>query len=672
MIFLRPDLSVGYRNANAEHDTLCSERLRPGQPLQAALRPEVRARISSAAQQVASQRSGAQYLYLNGENAQGSWHRKVVISPVNGHGRRARLSGFILMAFDITELALKRSQLDSVASEMRELRVSLDAHAIVANTDSRGVITSVNEKFCQISQYRQAELVGNSFRLLSAGVHDNTFFSALWHTISRGHVWQGELCNRRKNGERYWVYTTIVPQLGEDGSPRSYVAIQGDITERKQAEAEAQRLALHDDLTGLPNRRLLTDRLLQAVACARDKRRWGALMLLDIDHFKTINDTLGHSQGDALLRQLSAVLLRCVSASDTVARLGGDEFTVLLGTEWDSIEVAERIATQVANRICQAIAGSFLISNQNVVVTSSIGLTFYGSDNYDPEELLKQADLALYDAKAQGRNRSQVFAPALQEAANSYTRLVNDLRAGLNDNQLFLVYQPITDPHGRVCGAEALLRWRHPELGVLAPAEFVPLAERGGLIEQLGFHALNRACAQASLWAKDPKRADWVMAVNVSAEQMSSDHFVHDVLTTLFRFRLRPGALRLELTESLLHADLENTIEKMRHLQNAGVGFSLDDFGTGFSSLSYLKQLPINQLKIDRSFVRDVMHDERDASVARAILSLARSLNLDVIAEGVETADQLHFLVAEGCTRFQGFLICEPVSPDALSERYMV
>jgi diguanylate cyclase (GGDEF)-like protein len=425
---------------------------------------------------------------------------------------------------------------------------------------------------------------------------------------------------------------------------------------------EIRKLAYYDPLTHLPNRRLLLDRLQHALAsCLRSKRQ-GALLFIDLDNFKTINDTLGHDKGDLLLEQVAQRLVTCVREGDTVARLGGDEFVIMLGDLSQSPKEAATQTEAVGAKVMSALNQPYQIAGHEYRNTPSIGVTLFGDNKHSQDELLKRADLAMYQAKSAGRNTLRFFDPEMQAAVTSRATLDNDLHEALRGSQFLLYYQPQVDDTRRLTGVEALLRWQHPLRGLVAPGDFISHTEETGLILPLGLWVLETACAQLVKWADQPGMAHLSLAVNVSARQFHQPDFVSQLRAVLDSSGANPKKLKLELTESLLLDDVEDTIAKMIDLKAIGVGFSLDDFGTGYSSLAYLKRLPLDQLKIDQSFVRDILSDPNDATIACTIVALAHSMGLAVIAEGVETAEQLAFLAANGCKAYQGYLFSRPLS----------
>ena len=484
--------------------------------------------------------------------------------------------------------------------------------------------------------------------------------AAVEHTRQHGE-WHGELVQRHKNGSKLIVEGRWTLVNDAAGRPFSILAINTDITSRKAAEHKIQHLAFYDPLTGLPNRQLLLDRLHQALSSHTRSGNHGALLFIDLDNFKALNDTLGHAKGDQLLIEVAHRLCSLIRDNDTVARLGGDEFVVMLEGLSDNLAKAAVQTKSIAETLLAALSLSYELDNLSHHGSASIGVTLFKDASQGTDELLKRADMAMYQAKAAGRDTVCFFDPEMQATVNARAALEADLREGLQLQQFELFYQAQVDQSGQPTGAEALLRWNHPRRGMVFPDAFIPLAEETRLILPLGQWVLETACNQLTLWSKVPATAGLEMSVNVSARQFHHRDFVQQVIDTLVRSGANPARLKLELTESLLLIDAEDVIEKMTALKNYGVGFSLDDFGTGYSSLSYLKRLPLDQLKIDRSFVNDVLTDPNDAVIVRTIVALGQSLGLSVLAEGVETEGQRDFLTRHDCRAHQGYLFSRPI-----------
>ena len=459
-----------------------------------------------------------------------------------------------------------------------------------------------------------------------------------------------------------WFELSVARKVVDSGHEPRFVVMSRDVTERKTSEQEIRRLAFYDPLTALPNRRLLQDRLEHALSATARTHHQGALFLIDLDNFKALNDTVGHDKGDIMLQQVASRLLSCVRECDTVARLGGDEFVVMIDDVGATPADAIGRAKTVAEKIVLLLGQPYDIAGREHRSSSSVGVALFGvNTGGTADETFKRADVAMYQAKAAGRNTLRFFDPAMQAAVEARAALEVDVRRGLISNEFQLHYQPQVGPGNRIVGAEALLRWTHPRHGAVPPGEFIPVAEQSGLILQLGQWVLEAACAQLAAWAAVPSTAALTLAVNVSVHQFRQSDFVDQVLLAVSRAGADARLLKLELTESMFAFDLEDIINKMTILKAQGVGFSLDDFGTGYSSLSYLKRLPLDQIKIDQSFVRDVLTDPNDASIVRTIITLGQSLGLEVIAEGVETDGQREFLAAHGCEWCQGYLISRPV-----------
>jgi len=540
----------------------------------------------------------------------------------------------------------------------------------MAITNAQRVILRINKAFTDITGYSADEAVGQNPRLLSSGRHDAAFYAAMTDSLVRNGTWEGEIWNRRKDGEVYPEWLNISAVKDEAGRVTHYVAIFTDISERKSAANQIQHLAFYDSLTGLPNRRLLMDRLEQALTASARHHRRSALLFVDLDNFKTINDTLGHQQGDLLLEQAAKRLNSCSREGDTVARLGGDEFVVMLEDLAETDLEAATQAETVGEKILASLNQTYHLGGNSYHVTPSIGITLFDGHKQEAAvEPLKRSELAMYRVKSAGRNGVCFFEPQMQDQVTARATLEADLREAVGRGELVLHYQAQVVGQGRLTGAEALVRWQHPRRGLVSPLEFIPLAEETGLILQVGQWVMETACAQLARWATLPAMAHLSVAVNVSARQLHHKDFVGTVLAVLDRTGANPKNLKLELTESLLVADVEDTISKMATLKSSGVGFSLDDFGTGYSSLSYLKRLPLDQLKIDQSFVRNILSDPNDAAIAKMVIVLAGSLGLAVIAEGVEMEAQRDFLARQGCHAYQGYFFSRPL-PLAEFERF--
>jgi diguanylate cyclase (GGDEF)-like protein/PAS domain S-box-containing protein len=545
--------------------------------------------------------------------------------------------------------------------KLQDAALQAAANGIVI-TDADALIQWCNPAFSHITGFTLEEVIGHKPKeLVSSGLNPPALYENLWKTVLSGQVWRGELINKRKDGSLYDEELAITPVFKAQGVIEHFVAVKQDISERKRTEEKIRQLAFYDALTNLPNRRLLRDRLQQALASCGRTQHSGALLFIDLDNFKDLNDTLGHDIGDLLLIQVAERLVECVREGDTVARLGGDEFVVMLEDLSSNPEEAALQAEGVGEKILAALNQPYLLNGHIKHSTPSIGITLFNASNDDIDDHLKRADLAMYQAKDSGRNTMRFYDRAMQARVIARAALEVELRRGLHDAQFVLYYQVQVDSAGKAIGAEALLRWNHPQRGLLAPGEFITLAEETGLIVSLGHWALEAACRQLVVWAQNPVSAQLVLAVNVSARQFRHPDFVEQVLTILDCSGADPKRLKLELTESLLLDNVDATVKKMVALKSRGIGFALDDFGTGYSSLSYLKFLPLNQLKIDRAFVQDVLSNFHDAAIARTLIALGESLDLPVIAEGVETAEQRDFLTKQGCDAFQGYFFGKPV-----------
>jgi len=558
-------------------------------------------------------------------------------------------------------LAHDISERKKAEEELRIAAATFETHEAIMITDADATILRVNHAFERITGYSAEFAIGKTPRILSSGRHGKDFYQAMWKSLLEVGIWEGEIWDRRKNGEVYPKWLTITALKDSSGRPTEYVALFTDISERKQAEEEIRHLAFYDPLTTLPNRRLLLDRLNQALSSSERSRQHGALLFLDMDNFKSLNDRLGHNVGDQMLVEIAHRIKSNIREADTAARLGGDEFVVLFENMGLEVEEASQRVAVIAEKIRATLSEPFRF-NQHVHASSpSIGVCVYQGSATSADELIKHADIAMYQAKNTGRNRIQFFDPVLQQAVETRATLESDLRRALAGQQLCLYYQIQYDNGGLPIGAEALIRWRHPERKLILPDQFIPLAEESSLILDIGKWVVETACRQLAEWGRHPKTRDLPLAINVSPHQFMTANFVESIQAALKTYGVEPSRLKLELTESVILNDVEEIVRKMRVLKTFGVRLSLDDFGTGYSSLSYLKRLPISQIKIDKSFVRDIASNRNDAVMVKNIIDIATNFSLNVIAEGVETQEQLEFLKLNGCMAYQGYLFGKPV-----------
>ena len=568
-----------------------------------------------------------------------------------------------LLAESLWHIASQRRAEASLRASEGRLRLMFDrASDGIMTMSAGGKLLAVNEAFCRMHGYSQEEMSSLYLKDLDTPETSQQVPERMQRVLS-GQEIMFDVEHYHKDGHviALEVSATLIVLEGEP----VIQTFHRDVTEHRQSEQQIQRLAFSDPLTGLPNRRLLMDRLEQAIAAAHRQTHQLALLFIDLDNFKTLNDTLGHDRGDLLLRQVATRLTACVREGDTVARLGGDEFIVLLSDLSSDPSQAAKQAQLVTEKILDALGQPYLLDGHAHHSTSSIGVSLFGGAvRANIEEPLKRAELAMYQAKAAGRNTMRFFEPEMQTTASDRATLEAQLREAVNKNQFVLYYQPQGGENVRLTGVEALLRWQHPQRGSVSPTEFIPVAEASGLILPLGQWVLQTACKQLAAWSARPEMAHLTMAVNVSARQFRQPDFVAEVMSVLHATGARPERLKLELTESVLVDNVEDIIIKMNALKASGVGFSLDDFGTGYSSLSYLKRLPLDQLKIDQSFVRDILTDPNDAAIAKMVIVLAESLGLKVIAEGVETVAQRDFLANIGCHAYQGYLFSRPLLID--------
>ena len=570
----------------------------------------------------------------------------------------AEKSGMTELLTSHAAISLENARL---LDEVRLAAKAFESQEGMMVTNSDAVIIRVNRAFTELTGYTAEEAIGKTPAMLKSDRQDTLFYHDMWESLLSDNYWEGEIWDRRKNGEIFPEWLAITAVVDGDGKTTHYVAAFSDITKRKQAEDEIHHLAFYDPLTKLPNRRLLLDRLQLAIATSARNNTCLALLFIDLDNFKTLNDTRGHDIGDLLLIEVAQRLRSCVRSSDTLARLGGDEFVVLLeGRGEDSEQVAVQ-ASGVGEKVLRAIDQPYILKEYEHLSSSSIGVSLFCGHAGKPEDLLKQADTAMYEAKKSGRNTLRFFDPAMQVALESRSRLEADLRVALQNQEFRLYYQIQVDNQQRPVGAEALIRWEHPEQGLVYPAQFISVAEETGLIQSIGQWVLQTACAQIKAWENNPLMRELSIAVNVSAKQFHQLEFIEQVRKTLEMTAINPARLKLELTESLLLVNVDETIVKMQALKRMGVHLSMDDFGTGYSSLSYLSKLPLDQLKIDLSFVLNIGVKPSDAVIVQTIIAMSKRLGLEVIAEGVETEAQNTFLELHGCPIGQGYLFGKPM-----------
>jgi diguanylate cyclase (GGDEF)-like protein/PAS domain S-box-containing protein len=534
----------------------------------------------------------------------------------------------------------------------------------VVITDATGRITAINRAFSSITGYSEAEVLGRTPSILASGKHDADFYRVMWHSIEESGGWQGEIWNRRRNGEIYPQWLSISTVRDESGDLANFVGVFSDVSHIKASEEKLEHLSHYDPLTDLPNRRLLQSRLEHALEQARRHRDHLALLFLDLDRFKDINDGLGHPSGDELLRQLALRLRGRLRDEDTLARVGGDEFVVLI----EQLERPEHIAS-VAQSLLEVFGTPFVLGDREVYVTGSIGISLYPDDASDLTGIMRNADTALYQAKAQGRNTYRFCTEALTRVAYERLSLEGKLHRALEQEEFELFYQPqVAVSDGSVVGMEALLRWHCPGEGLIGPNRFIGLAEETGLILPLGDWVLRTACGQLRRWL-DRGGAPTRVAINLSARQFQQPDLEQRVRAALEDAGVPPAGLELELTESLIMTRAEQAIRAIQGLKEQGVHLAVDDFGTGYSSLAYLKRFTVDTLKIDRSFVRDVPEDRNDAAIVATVIAMAKALGIQVAAEGVETQAQLDFLRKHGCDTFQGYLFCPPLPVADLEHR---
>lgn len=566
----------------------------------------------------------------------------------------------LLLVAYTRRLSRTLEKLQENEENLRISAVAFDTLDAIFITDLNERIIRVNNAFRALTGYCDKEIIGETPRILSSGMHDSDFYRQIWKEIKTFGGWTGELWNRRKSGENFPVQQVITAVKDATGQTTHYLSTFSDITVRKLSEEQIHQLAFYDPLTSLANRRLLEDHITQAFSSSARNQSYCALLFIDLDHFKHLNDTMGHKQGDELLKIVALRLKNNVRDIDTVARQGGDEFIILLEDLGELKDEAAVCAQGISEKVLAAINQSYLLTGSQYIVTASIGISLFIGHDLEVEELMKRSDLAMYKAKADGRDAIRFFDPSMQEAAAKRSEIEADLRQAIELEQFELYYQPKVNSDGSLHGYEALLRWHHPVKGMVPPMDFIPVAEETGLIVPIGQWVFKQACQTIKKWQQDVSKQHLILAINISARQFRQKSFVADFIQGYKEFEFPAQLLELELTESLLMDDVGATVGKMKELNQVGFLFALDDFGTGFSSLSYLKNLPLNCLKIDQSFVHDMLEDPEDAAIVETIITLAKTLKLKVIAEGVETEEQAVALRTLSCDLMQGYYFGRP------------
>lgn len=556
------------------------------------------------------------------------------------------------------------TDVSSQKTHEEQLRLSatvFESSDAVCIADNKGKIIQVNESFTRITGYAENEVIGRNPNILSSGKQSPSFYKKMWHEIQHNNHWQGEIWNKRKNGEIYAEWLTITPVFDDDNNVSNYVGIFSDISEKKQIEQEIEFNSSHDTLTNLPNREMLYRELKEAIQHTVNIGSEGALLFLDLDEFKLINDSMGHNFGDLLLMQVAERLGTCISSGDILARIGGDEFAILLPCiSHDKNQIKTCIDT-ISHNIQAIFANSFDIDGRHLHITGSVGITTFSKKNEYAGDVLRQADTAMFRAKDAGKNQVKSFTPDMHQRIERHLLIHNELSLAIKRNELSVHFQPLFDQHEKMITAEALLRWNHKELGNISPSEFIPIAERSGLIVSIGDFVINTVCEFLSKWKGHKSFGLKRIDINVSCQQFERDDFYLKLKNVLEKNRVPYGLLGLELTEEVMAGDIDKIINTFVRLKGLGIHFSIDDFGTGYSSLRYIKRLPIDNLKIDQSFVNDIPYDKSDCIMVNTIVAMARQMDLTVTAEGVETTEQKLFLQNLECDYYQGFLFNKPL-----------
>jgi len=567
----------------------------------------------------------------------------------------------------IYRLREHKEKLKQHVLDLRYQKMATDKHAVICTVDKNENITEVNNNYLSVFGCSREEVIGNNYR----NIHElqNLVDEDVIAITSSGQLWKGVCSETGKDKKKVWLDMTVVPFINDNGSIYKKIYVGTDISGQVEAEDHIEFNAYHDSLTGLPNRRLLVDRLEQALKLCKQHNHYGALIYIDINRFKRVNESLGHEAGDFLLKEVASRLVSVLGDS-TIARVGGDEFVIMMPEVADTIDDGNFIAQRAVSKILMKLNEKLIWKQTDVHASPSLGVTLFPIEVTDPQEIIKQADTALQRAKESGKGQYRFFHPRMQETVENRLHLENDLRTSFEENQLHLNIQPQYNVKGSIIGAETLIRWKHPERGRVSPAEFIPLAEETGMIIPIGRWVFEQACILLRHWqeAFENQLPFKHLSVNVSALQFMQDDFVQMVSDVLNNTEANPEYLELEITEGMLISDIETTIKKIGQLKDMGIRFSVDDFGTGYSSLMYLSKLPIDQLKIDQGFVRNITSDKYNAAIVETIISMARHLNMEVIAEGVETEPELRILTEMGCQNFQGYYYSKPLPVNTFNE----
>ena len=618
--------------------------------------------------------------FLHALRSDGTQNIELVLVRENGSTFNALLSCLRIPNGDDSAMRVIMTDISDqkrIEEEIRIAAIAFESQSPMIVTDVSGRILRVNSSFTYHTGYSREEALGRTTRLLHSGRHDSSFFEQIELLLKKDLSWQGEMWNQHKNGKVYAEWVSISAVTNPHGKTTHHIYTFTDINQNKEASAEIHRLAYYDPLTQLPNRRMLLDRIDQALSSSARYKRYGAILFLDLDHFKTLNDTMGHEAGDHILVEMAKRMQLTLRSTDTVSRvsstisrLGGDEFVVLMEDLGETPDSAAIQAQKVAEKLHEALGLPYFLPTREVPLTTSIGVTLFYTHNLSAVTLLKQADLALYQAKKVGGNTVQFFDQTMQVAIDIRTTKEFYLSQALDLDQFRVYYQPLADGKGNVIGAEALLRWDHPVFGLLEPNDFIALAEDTGMILPIGKWVLETACRQIKLWEKRPAMQNMLMSVNVSARQFLHPGFLQEMKELLGTTGADPTRLMIDLKEGLAVNNLASTITVMKSLKDLGINFSLDGFGTGLSSLTYLRQLPLAQLKIDGSLIHSLTTSLSDAATVSAIIKMGKTLSLDVNAKGVETKEEMNFLETQGCNSYQGYFIGRPLPVEKFEKTF--